>query len=120
MSFDWRNPERVVPWKPKQRFRVTPSGQEAVERYRATVRAAQEAEDPRAELERAKKTWAAGLGLRPIDGILLEDLAGGRTSLAELRDTLDAIDLSLREARGSLDRLVKARLIEPLEPSVAP
>ncbi len=120
MSFDWRNPERVAPWKPKQRFRVTPSGQAAVESYRAAMRTAQEAGDPRAELESAKGTWAVGLGLRPVDGILLEDLAGGRSSLAELRDTLDSIDLSLREARGILDRLVKARLIEPLEPSPAP
>jgi hypothetical protein len=117
MSFDWRNPERVAPWKPKQRFRVTPSGQEAAERYRDVVRAAQEGSDPRAELERAKGSWAVGLGLRPVDGILLEDLVGGRTSLAELRDTMDSVDLTLREARGILDRLIKAQLIEPLEPS---
>ncbi|HEY3216402.1 MAG TPA: hypothetical protein VGK93_07910 [Candidatus Eisenbacteria bacterium] len=120
MSFDWRNPERVAPWKPKQRFRVTPNGQAAAERYREAVRTAQEANDPRAELERAKGTWAVGLGLRPVDGILLEDLADGRTSLAELRDTMEAVDLTLREARGILDRLIKAQLIEPLEPAEAP
>ena len=26
MAFDWRNPERVVPWKPRQRFRLSAIG----------------------------------------------------------------------------------------------
>ncbi len=50
-----------------------------------------------------------------MDGILLEDLAAGCASLAELQKTLEACNLTLREARGTLDRLVLARLIEPLE-----
>ena len=25
MAFDWRNPERVVPWKPRQRFHLSAS-----------------------------------------------------------------------------------------------
>ncbi|TMQ64298.1 MAG: hypothetical protein E6K78_09500 [Candidatus Eisenbacteria bacterium] len=115
MTFDWRNPERVAPWKPKQRFLVTEPGRAAAETYRAAVRRAQGAQDPRLELERAKGAWATSLGLKPVDGILLEDLAAGRTCLAELRQTIEACDLSLREARAILDRLVAARLIEPLE-----
>ena len=120
MSHDWRNPERVVPWKPRQQFRMTPTGQEAIERYRDAVSSAQRASDPRIALDRAKADWAENLKLRSSDGILLEDLAGGRTSLAEMQDTLDACSLTLREARGTIDRLVAAGLIEPLEaPGVA-
>lgn len=115
MTEDWRNPERVVPWKPRQRFQVTGDGRTAVEGYRTVVEAAQSSADPRAELDRAKREWSQRLGLRPSDGILLEDLAGGRHSLAELQPTLKACDLTLREARGTLDRLVAARLIEPLD-----
>lgn len=113
MSHDWRNPERVAPWKPRQRFQVTDQGREAVEHYREAMRAAQAAEDARRELDVAKERWAGGLGLRPMDGILLEDLAGGQLSLAELQPTLEACNLTLREARGTLDRLVAARLITP-------
>jgi hypothetical protein len=113
VSHDWRNPERVAPWKPRQRFQVTSEGREAAESYRQAVQLAQESGDARRELEAAKVRWAGGLGLRPTDGILLEDLAGGRLSLAELQPTLEACNLSLREARGTLDRLVAARLIEP-------
>jgi hypothetical protein len=119
MSHDWRNPERVAPWKPRQRFLVTPTGRAAVERYRSTVEAAQQGADPRRGLERAKSDWASELGLRPGDGILLEDLAAGHVSLAEMRETLAACNLSLREARGTLDRLVSARLIEPVDGSSA-
>ena len=115
MSHDWRNPERVAPWKPRQRFQVTVDGHAAVERYREAMRAAQAADDARRELDLAKGRWAESLALRPIDGILLEDLAAGRVSLAELQPTLEACNLSLREARGTLDRLVAARLIEPLD-----
>src|SRR5262245_7385321 len=120
MSHDWRNPERVVPWKPRQQFRMTPIGQGAIDSYREAVRVAQQGSDPRQALDRAKTEWASALKLRASDGILLEDLAAGRTSLAEMQETLDACSLTLREARGTLDRLVAAGLIEPLEtPGVA-
>lgn len=118
MSHDWRNPERVAPWKPRQRFQVTDDGREAVERYRQAMSAAQASEDARSELDAAKARWAGALALRPIDGILLEDLAAGRLSLAELQPTLEACNLSLREARGTLDRLVAARLIQPHDPAL--
>jgi len=120
MSIDWRNPERVAPWKPRQRFQVTPPGHAATETYRASMQAAQQARDPRAELDRAKADWAMALNLRPADGILLEDLAAGRSCLAELKETLEACNLTLREARGILDRLVAARLIEPVTPPARP
>jgi hypothetical protein len=77
--------------------------------------AAQQAADARTALDQAKQEWSSGLGVRPGDGILLEDMAGGAASLAELQPTLEACDLSLREARGVLDRLIAAGLIEPLE-----
>jgi len=115
---DWRNPERVVPWKPRQRFQVTGEGHSALARYHDAVTSAQRGATPRSELESAKQSWAESLKLRPMDGILLEDLAAGRTCLAELRETLDSCGFTLREARGALDRLRAAQLIEPLEESV--
>ncbi len=115
MSHDWRNPERVAPWKPRHRFRTTEAGGQAAGRYRAMMSAAQQAEDARTALDQAKQSWATSLGLRTGDGILLEEMAGGALSLAELQPTLEACDLSLREARGVLDRLIAAGLIEPLD-----
>ena len=120
MSHDWRNPERVAPWKPRQRFLVTDGGKTAVERYREAMRAAQASDDARREIDRAKDEWAKSLGLRAVDGILLEDLDAGRLSLAELQPTLEACNLSLREARGTIDRLVAARLIEPHDAALLP
>jgi hypothetical protein len=77
--------------------------------------AAQQAHDARTALEQAKQEWATSLKIRSGDGILLEEMAGGAASLAELQPTLEACDLSLREARGVLDRLIAAGLIESLE-----
>ena len=115
MAFDWRNPERVVPWKPRQRFRLSPLGSAAASSYQSAVHAAQESASQRSELERAKQAWADGLKLRPMDGIILDELVAGITSLAEMKETLEACGLTLREARGAVDRLRAAQLVEPLE-----
>jgi hypothetical protein len=115
MAFDWRNPERVQPWKPRQRFQLTSMGRAAVESYRSAMQDAQRASDPRNELDRAKREWAERHRLRPADGIVLEDLDAGRTCLAEMQETLQACDLSVRDARGTLDRLVATHLAEPLQ-----
>ena len=120
MAFDWRNPERVVPWKPRQRFRVAALGQAAAESYQSAVRAAQQSASPRAELDRAKQAWADGLKLRPMDGIVLDELVAGRTSLAEMKEALDSCGLTLREARGAIDRMRAAQLIEPVESTERP
>jgi hypothetical protein len=112
---DWRNPERVAPWKPRQKFHVTALGHEAGARYHQAVETAQKSADPRGALEQAKRAWATEYNLRPDDGILLEDMVAGHTSLAELKGMLDSLNLTLRDARGTLDRLVAARLIEALE-----
>ena len=115
MAHDWRNPERVVPWKPRQRFLVTALGHAAAERYQSAIRAAQQDASPRTALDQAKQEWAEGLKLRPPDGIVLEDLVSGHTTLSEMQETLDACGLTLRDARGALDRLKAAQLVEPLE-----
>ncbi|MGH7730159.1 MAG: hypothetical protein ACRENJ_02815 [Candidatus Eiseniibacteriota bacterium] len=115
MAFDWRNPERVVPWKPRQRFHLAPLGQAAAESYQNAIRAAQQSESPRAALDRAKQEWADGLKLRPMDGIVLDELVAGRTCLAEMKETLDSCGLTLREARGAIDRMRAAQLVEPVE-----
>ncbi|HYM82322.1 MAG TPA: hypothetical protein VEY91_13040 [Candidatus Limnocylindria bacterium] len=115
MEYDWRNPERVVPWKPRQRFQVTALGHEAVASYRSHMSTAQAAAGQREALEQAKQEWAAQYRVQPTDGFLLEDMAGGRTCLAELQETLDACGLSLRDARAALDRMRAAELVLPLE-----
>ena len=116
MAFDWRNPERVAPWKPRQRFHLAEPGQAAAESYQLAVRAAQQSAAQRTDLELAKQEWADALKLRPMDGIVLDELVAGRTCLADMKETLDACALTLRAARGAIDRLVAARLIEMVEP----
>ena len=117
MAHDWRNPERVQPWKPRQRFEMTALGREALERYHSVVQGAQRGPDQRQALDRAKVEWAESLRLRPADGIVLEDLGNGHDCLADLKPTLEACDLTLRDARGSIDRLIAANLIASLDPA---
>ena len=50
-----------------------------------------------------------------MDGIVLDELVAGRTSLAEMKETLDSCGLTLRDARGAIDRMRAAQLIEPVE-----
>jgi hypothetical protein len=117
MAFDWRNPERVVPWKPRQRFRLSALGHAAAESYQNAVQTAQQSSSQRTALDQAKQQWADGLKLRPPDGIVLDELVAGRTSLGEMKETLEACGLTLRDARGAIDRLRAAQLVEPLETS---
>jgi hypothetical protein len=120
MAHDWRNPERVQPWKPRQRFQVTALGRAAAERYQSAIHAAQQGPSPRSALDQAKQEWADELKLRTPDGIVLEDMVSGHTCLADMQETLDACGLTLRDARGALDRLRAAQLVEPLEPAERP
>ena len=120
LTHDWRNPERVVPWKPRHRFRVTDAGREAFGRYQDAIKVAQAGANQRASLDQAKLEWAESLRLRVTDGIILEDLFAGRSCLAEMQDTLAACDLTLREARGALDRMLAAGLVESLDPVLGP
>ena len=115
LASDWRNPERVVPWKPRQRFLLTTPGHAAAESYQSAVRDAQQSASQRTQLEQAKQAWADGLKLRPMDGIVLYELVAGRMCLAEMMETLESCGLTLREARGALDRLRAAGLAEPVE-----
>jgi hypothetical protein len=115
MAFDWRNPERVVPWKPRQHFHLTSLGHAAANSYESMVRAAQQSASQRTELDRVKQEWADGLKLRPMDGIVLDELVSGRTCLADMKDTLEACGITLREARGAIDRMRAAQLVEPVE-----
>ena len=76
---------------------------------------AQRGDSPRSALVTAKQAWADEYRLRPQDGIVLDDMVSGNTSLAELGPTLEACGLTLRDARGTLDRMRAANLVEPLE-----
>ncbi|NOT34420.1 MAG: hypothetical protein HOP12_09650 [Candidatus Eisenbacteria bacterium] len=116
LSYDWRHPERVVPWKPRHRFRVTEAGRSAFDDYSRVLKLAQDASNPREALDGAKTAWAEPFKLRTSDGIVLEDLVSGRTCLADIAETLAACDLTLREARGAIDRLLAASLIESVDP----
>ena len=117
MAHDWRNPERVQPWKPRQRFQVTALGRVAAQTYQNAVHTAQQSDSPRTALDQAKQDWADGHKLRTPDGIVLDELVAGHTCLADMHETLDACGLTLRDARGAIDRLRAAQLIEPLEPA---
>lgn len=120
LTYDWRNPERVVPWKPRHRFVVTSTGHEAQERYRVAVLGAQGGPDARAHLDSAKRLWVEEFKLRENDVIVLEELAGGASSLADMKPALEACGVPLRDARGALDRLLAAGLIESLDPHPRP
>jgi hypothetical protein len=99
-------------WPRGQKFRLSASGSEAEAKYQLALKSSREL-GGRAAFDSALQTWASHLGVRPGDGVYLCELRAAR-SLAELLAALEFSGTTKAEAKAALERLVNAKLAEPV------
>lgn len=73
----------------------------------------------RAALDAAQRSWAAPLGLEPLDGVILGELRAGRKGIADLVRSLEDCGTTQAEVRTSVDRLATAGLVDPAPAAAA-
>ncbi len=71
------------------------------------------------ELQTALNDWAGKLGVRPSDGVLLEELLAGLKTVSELARSVEATGQNATEVKAGVDRLYGAELVEPPAPENA-
>lgn len=110
-------------WPRSQKFRLSPQGTEAGERYREMIATAREgAQEGRRAFDAARTAWALGLTLQPGDGVFLGELLRGAQSIEELLRALEDCGTTRQETHEAVDRLTAAGLMEavPAAPAPAP
>src|SRR5438045_3311478 len=100
--------ERSRRWPPRQRIKLTPAGTAAVEAYAAVVAEARAKGLPAAHMEGELAKWSAGLGIRPADGVLLEELRTQSPTVNELARAVESCGLRAPEVKAGIDRLYGA------------
>jgi hypothetical protein len=99
-------------WPRGQKFTLTQAGLEAEVAHRDVINGVRSM--GRSALDTALAAWAAPLGLQSADGVLLRELAGKKRGLNELTEALEDTGIDATAVKGSIDRLVMARLAEPV------
>ena len=105
-------PARPKRWPRGQKFTLSTSGQDAEEAYRVAVAEARGV--GRSALDHALAAWAAPRQIEPGDGVLLGELRGQRRGLSDLSSSLESCGIAAGEVRAAIDRLVEARLVDPV------
>jgi hypothetical protein len=111
-------PSDTKKWNRAQKFRLSPRGTEAGERYRAMIVAARTTEG-RNSFDAARSAWAVAMSLEPGDGAFLGELLEASLTIDQLARALDACGTTRDETRAAVDRLALAGFLEPL-PLVEP
>jgi hypothetical protein len=102
-------------WPPRQRVQVSETGKAAVEAYQALVVSARSAGQVPGALEASLATWASERGIRPADGVLLEELTKGKLTVSDLARAVEDCGLRASDVKAGIDRLYGAALVEPPE-----
>ena len=97
---------------PRGRFRLTPSGTEALREYRATVATAQGTTGGRQALEECQAAWASARALGPRDALVLEEISSRPQTVVELLRSLDTCGMPRPAIESGIDRLASTGLIE--------
>ncbi len=105
--------EEGTRWPRGQKFRLTALGQDVEARYQAVLLEARQA-GGRAAFDEATKTFAAPLGIQPGDGTFLGELKAQPRSIVELMESLQDGGATKAEVKSALDRLIAAKLAEPV------
>ncbi len=98
-------------WPRGQKFVLSSAGITAEAGYRDAVQTVRAM--GRATLEAAQRSWAAPLGVDPVDGVVLGELRGGRKSIADIARALEDCGTTTAEVKGAIDRLAEAGLVAP-------
>lgn len=105
--------EEGTRWPRSQKFQLTALGTEAEQGYQAAIRESQE-RGGRAAFEEATAAWAKGLGVQPNDGVFLVELKSGPKGFNALLEGLEGTGAIKSELRSAMDRLIAAKLAEPV------
>jgi hypothetical protein len=92
---------------------LSPAGLEAEDRYQAALTESRE-RGGRTAFDELTAVWAASAGVNPGDGLYLQELKAANRTLPEIAESLEASGNSRSEAKAAIDRLLKAKLAEPL------
>ena len=106
-------------WPRSQKFQLSPTGREAGANYRDVIVAAR-AEAGRPSFDAARDEWAKRLLLEPTDGLYLRELMDGPRTIEEMTTSLEGCGPQKKDVREAVDRLVRARMLEPVIPPPAP
>jgi hypothetical protein len=104
-------------WPRGQKFVLSERGAAAEGAYREAVHAARA--QGRAALDAAQRAWAVPLQVDPIDGVVLEELRGGKRNIADIARALEDCGTSAAEVKSTIDRLTDAGLVEPVPAAIA-
>jgi len=99
-------------WPRGQKFTLTAAGLAAEAAHRDAVNSARAS--GRTALATALSAWASPLGIEIGDGVLLAELSGKKRGLNDLAESLEDTGIGAAEVKASVDRLVVARLAEPV------
>ncbi|HEY8206980.1 MAG TPA: hypothetical protein VIG99_05850 [Myxococcaceae bacterium] len=105
--------EEGTRWPRGQKFRLTALGQDVEARYQAVLAEARQA-GGRAAFDEATKAFAGPLGLQPGDGAYLGELKTQPRTIVELMEQLQDGGATKAEVKSALDRLIAAKLAEPV------
>lgn len=101
-------------WPPRQRFTVTDSGREALQRYRDAITLSHKSNlDARELLTRAQREWAGSYQVEGSDATVLEEFAAGQLLPREVQASLEDCGISLQDVQAAVDRLFTAGLLAP-------
>jgi len=82
-------------------------------KYQESLRGAQE-KGGRTAFDEATAAWAAPLGIKANDGAYLSELKAAPRTIVELMEQLQDGGATKAETKGALDRLIAAKLVEPV------
>jgi len=105
--------EEGTRWPRGQKFKLTAPGQDAEARYQEVLLGAREA-GGRTAFDEATRTFATPLGLQPGDGAYLAELKTQPRTIVDLIEQLQDGGATKAEVKAALDRLIAAKLVEPL------
>jgi hypothetical protein len=116
-----KRPPGALRWAPRQRFGLSPAGNEARSgREQAIASARIENDSGRQALDEALARWAQPLGIEPGDGVYLEEFTQGLRTVSQVAESLADCGTSKPEVQAAADRLYKAGLLDPDPPAPEP
>lgn len=108
-----------IRWTRSQRFQLSETGRTAGDSYREVI-VASRAESGRQSFDAARAAWATQSALEPSDGLYLGELKEGPRTMDEITRALEGCGPKRQDVRDALERLIKVRMLELVEPPPPP
>jgi hypothetical protein len=105
--------EEGTRWPRGQKFQLTALGREVEAGYQQVLQGARDA-GGRTAFDEATKAFAAPLGIQPGDGAFLGELKAQPRTIVDLLELLEDGGATKAEVKAALDRLIAAKLAEPV------